>query len=62
MKKLPGIKPDLTRNDEKWEMWTYDELITELWIWLKRNYVDHSTGSLVNEKVPDHKSIGVNHF
>ena len=54
LEKLPGIKPDLTRNDEKWEMWTFDELLTELRIWLKRNYVDHSMGSLVNEKVPDH--------
>ena len=24
LEKLPGIKPDLTRNDEKWEMWCFD--------------------------------------
>ena len=54
LEKLPGIKPDLTRNYENWELWTFDELLNELRIWLKRNYVDHSMGSLVNEKVPDH--------
>ena len=52
LEKLPGIKPDLTRNYENWETWTFDELLTELRIWYKRQYVDHSMGSLVNEKVP----------
>ena len=29
LEKLPGIKSDLTRNDE-WELWTFDELLKEL--------------------------------
>ena len=54
LEKLPGIKSDLTRNDENWKLWTFDELLKELRIWLKRNYVDHSMGSFVNDKVTDH--------
>ena len=30
LEKLPGIKPGWTRNDDKWEMWTCDEPLTEL--------------------------------
>ena len=58
LEKLPAIKSDLTRNDENWELWTFDELLKELRIWLKRNYVDHSMGSLVN----DHTKYKSNHF
>ena len=54
LEQLPGIKSDLTRNDENWELWTFDELLKEFRIWLKRNYVDHSMGSFVNDKVTDH--------
>ena len=54
LEKLPGVKSDLTRNGENWELWTSDELLKELRIWLKRNYVDHSMGSFVNDKVTDH--------
>ena len=62
LEKLPGIKSDLTRNDENWELWTFDELLKELRIWLKRNYVDHSMGSFVNDKVTDNTKYKVNHF
>ena len=54
LEKLPRIKSDLTRNDENWELWTFDELLKELRIWLKQKYVDHSIGSFVNDKVTDH--------
>ena len=27
--KLPGIKYDLTRSDENWELWTFDNLLKE---------------------------------
>ena len=39
----------MTRNNENWELWTFDELLKELRIWLKRNYVDHSMVSFVND-------------
>ena len=35
--KLPAIKADLTRNDEKWKTWGFSELLKELRKWLKRN-------------------------
>ena len=54
LEKLPGIKSYLTRNDENWELWTFDELLKELRICLKWNYADHSMGSFVNDKVTDH--------
>ena len=30
LKKLPHVKPDITRNDENWQKWTYDQLHEEL--------------------------------
>jgi len=42
LEKLPHVKPDITRNDESWEQWTYDELLEELRKWLKRNQVEDS--------------------
>ena len=42
LEKLPHVKPDITRNDENWEEWTYDELLEELRKWLKRNQVEES--------------------
>ena len=36
--KILQIKPDIARNDEQWESWGFDELLTELRKWLKRNY------------------------
>ena len=38
LEKIPQIKPEITRNDVHWESWGYDELLTELRKWLKRNY------------------------
>ena len=35
--KLSGIKADLTRNDDSWETWGFDQLIQELRKWLKRH-------------------------
>ena len=35
--KLPGIKADLTRDYGNWENWSFDDLLTEIRKWLKRN-------------------------
>ena len=42
--KIHQIKPDITRNDELWESWGFDELLTELRKWLKRNYSSEESG------------------
>ena len=34
---LLGIKADLTRNDDSWETWGFDQLLLELRKWLKRH-------------------------
>ena len=44
LEKIPQIKPDITRNDEHWESWGFDELLTELRKWLKRNYSSKESG------------------
>ena len=36
--KLSGIKADLTRNDDNWETWGFDQLLQELRKWLKRHH------------------------
>ena len=50
LEKLPHVKPDITRNDENWEQWTYDELLEELRKWLKRNQVEDNTSRRNFEK------------
>ena len=37
LNKLPQVKPDLVRVDEKWEDWTMEDLINNLRAWLRRN-------------------------
>ena len=44
LEKIPQIKPDITRNYEHWESWGFDELLTELRKWLKRNYSSKESG------------------
>ena len=53
LEKLPHAKPDITRNDENWEKWTYDQLLEELRKWLKRNQVEDSTSRRNFEKPTD---------
>ena len=45
LEKLPHVKPDLTRNDENWEQWTYEQLLEEVRKWLKRNQTEETTTS-----------------
>ena len=35
--KLSGIKADLTKNDDNWETWGFDQLLQKLRKWLKRH-------------------------
>ncbi|XP_068757472.1 uncharacterized protein [Montipora capricornis] len=35
--KLPQVKPDLVRTDERWEDWSMERLINSIQKWLKRN-------------------------
>ena len=44
LEKIPQIKPEITRNNEHWESWGFDELLTELRKWLKRNYSSKESG------------------
>ena len=44
LEKIPQIKLDITRNDEHWESWGFDEMLTELRKWLKRNYSSKESG------------------
>ena len=44
LEKIPQITPNITRNDEHWESWGFDELLTELRKWLKRNYNSKESG------------------
>ena len=48
LEKIPQIKPDITRNDEHWESWGFDELLTELRKWLKRNYSSKESGVVLD--------------
>ena len=50
LEKLPRVKPDITRNDENWEKWTFDQLLEELRKRLKRNQVEDSTSRRNFEK------------
>ncbi len=50
--KLPGIKADLTRNDEHWETWSFDDVLTEIRKWLKRNESDDEIEKLREERKP----------
>ena len=52
LEKLPHVKPDITRNDENWEQWTYDELLEELRKWLKKNQVEDSASRRSLKKPP----------
>ena len=45
LEKLPHVKLDLTRNDENWEQWTYEQLLEEVRKWLKRNQTEETTTS-----------------
>ena len=45
LEKLPHVKPDLARNDENWEQWTYEQLLEEVRKWLKRNQTEETTTS-----------------
>ena len=35
--KLPNVKPDLVRTDDKWEEWSMKDLVENLEKWLRRN-------------------------
>ena len=35
--RLPGIRSDLVRNDEDWQMWKFPQLVEELRKWTERN-------------------------
>ena len=52
--KLPGIKADLTRNDDNWENWSFDDLLTEIRKWLKRNENDDDLEKCREEKRPEY--------
>ena len=43
LNKLPHVKPDIVRVDEKWEDWNMEDLIKNLQAWLRRNKVDVSS-------------------
>jgi len=48
--KLPGIKVDLTRNEDDWENWSFDGFLTEIRKWLKRNENDDDWEKCREEK------------
>ena len=57
--KLPGIKADLARNDDDWENWSFDHLLTEIRKWLKHNENDDDLEKCREEKRPEYsKHIG----
>lgn len=48
--KLPDTKADLTRNDDDWGNWSFDDLLTEIRKWLKRNENDDDLEKCREEK------------
>ena len=52
--KLPGNKADLTRNDDDWENWSSDDLLTEIEKWLKHNENDDDLEKCRKEKRPEY--------
>ena len=50
LKKLPKVKSDLVRIDEKWEEWGMEKLIDNLQQWLKRNKSEDSWESGNNRR------------
>ncbi len=49
LNKLPHIKPDLVRTDDKWEDWSLKDLLDNLQKWLLRN---KTTNDFKNEESP----------
>jgi len=52
--KLSGIKADLTRNDDDWANWSFDDLLTEIRKWLKCNENDDDLEKCREEKRPEY--------
>ena len=48
--KLLGIKADLTRNDDDWENWSFDDLLKEIRKWLRHNESDDDLDKFREEK------------
>lgn len=56
LNKLPHVKPDLVRVDNKWEEWNMEALITVLQAWLRRNKSEDSPKTPVDHQKRERKN------